>query len=179
MLSSMLRSEEKDDDSTRRAGADDVMVMCSTFSPLPGSDSGSHLQFEHWTNPTSLLAPELIYLFRSAILVAQTISVLVLCFKLQVYILKVVLYTCRMQRVFRPHSPTMYLTYPSFLTEKSRRWGRAVVHTVGSGKHLWQRPWTTGFPPAYRHARGSYSLTHHHPLRRARSAIYFTSNVSI
>jgi len=50
------------------------MVMCSTFSPLPGSDSGSHLQFEHWTNPTSLLAPELIYLFRSAILVAQTIT---------------------------------------------------------------------------------------------------------
>src|SRR6266851_1409271 len=69
---------------------------------------------------------------------------------------------------------TLPCTYPSFVREKSRRWGRTVVHTVGSGKHLRQRPWTTGFPPAYRHARGSYSLTHHHPLRRARSAIHFT-----
>ena len=40
------------------------------------------------------------------------------------------------------HSPTTYLS-----TEKSRRWGRTVVHTDGSGKHLRQRPWTTGLPP--------------------------------
>ena len=33
------------------------------------------------------------------------------------------------------------------MTEKSRRWGRAVVLTVRSSKHLRQRLWTTGFPP--------------------------------
>ena len=40
------------------------------------------------------------------------------------------------------HSPTTYLS-----TEKSWRWGRTVVHTDGSGKHLRQCPWTTALPP--------------------------------
>jgi len=53
---------------------------------------------------------------------------------------KRVVYTC----VFSTAPPC---TYPSSLTEKSRRWGQAVVHTVGSGKHLRQRPSTAGFPP--------------------------------
>jgi hypothetical protein len=43
----------------------------------------------------------------------------------------------------QPHHPSFVI-----VTEKSRRWGRTVVHTVGSGKHLRQRSWrTTGFLP--------------------------------
>jgi len=45
----------------------------------------------------------------------------------------------------QPHD----VTYPSLVTEKSRRWRRAVVHTVtvGSSKHFRQCPWTPEFLP--------------------------------
>ena len=38
------------------------------------------------------------------------------------------LYMCCMHLCIQ-HSPAMYLTYPSFVTEKSRRWGRAGLFT--------------------------------------------------
>ncbi len=48
-----------------------------------------------------------------------------------------------------------------------------IWETLWNHRPQWRRK--VNSPPAYRHARGSYSLTHHHPFRRARSAIHLTS----
>jgi hypothetical protein len=55
------------------------------------------------------------------------------------------LYTCQCcMHLCIQLSPTVPIL-SSFVTEKSRRWGQAVVHVVGSSKHLRQRPWTMDF----------------------------------